>query len=63
MAEKVVNGRQALPLAIDLSFAAASYPVSAAEERSVSGQQSPFTAVPGAPIRSFVIPWYLRNLV
>jgi hypothetical protein len=33
-AEKVVNGRQPLALEIDLSFAAASYPVAAAEERS-----------------------------
>jgi len=32
MAEKVVNGRQALAFAIDLSFAPASYPVSTAEE-------------------------------
>jgi hypothetical protein len=37
IAEKVVNGRQALALAIDLSFAPASYPVSAAEEGRVWG--------------------------
>jgi hypothetical protein len=34
MPEKVVKGRQPLALAIDLSFAAASYPVAAAEETS-----------------------------
>jgi hypothetical protein len=37
MAEKVVNSRQALALAIDLSFAACIISLSAAEERSVLG--------------------------